>query len=286
MYIADPAIPFGSIVVGIEANGYMGVETCEKFLQAGFYVRGTVRAVEKHNLWMHRLFDKGCPAAFELVAVPDFGVEGAFDQAFRGAKGVIYVSTPIIFDPNPVRVLNPVIKGTINTLEAASRAGVKRHVLRSSSKAVESTIYDRPHQLSSNTFNYEAARQACCEPSADGFDRCSTVYNAGRTSAELTFWSWVGEHRPPFVANCVVPDGQFERVLDVEHISSTFVMLKSAIKGGWDKVVGHLTYFTDIQDSARLLADVAALPPVANERIFAYCHSSTWNELRHEIQDL
>lgn len=153
---------------------------------------------------------------------------------------MIYVSTPIIFEPDPVKVISPVIKGTINTLEAAARAGVKRYVLSSSSKAVESTVYDRPHHLSSNMFNYEAVSQACCEPSIDGFDRCLTVYSAGRTLAELAFWSWVGKSQPSFVANCVVPDGQFGRVLDVEHISSTFGMLKSAIKGDWDKVVGDL----------------------------------------------
>lgn len=29
-----------------------------------------------------------------------------------------------------------------------------------------------------------------------------------------------------------------------------------------------------------------ALPSVENERIFAYCHNSTWNGLRHKIQAL
>jgi uncharacterized protein YbjT (DUF2867 family) len=88
MRISDPAIPLGSIVVVIGANGYMGVETCEKLLQAGFYVRGTVRDVEKHRSWMHKLFDKSWPGAFELVAVLDFEADGAFDEAFRGIGSV------------------------------------------------------------------------------------------------------------------------------------------------------------------------------------------------------
>jgi nucleoside-diphosphate-sugar epimerase len=153
---------------------------------------------------------------------------------------VIFVSTPILFDPDPVKVFNPLINMTINTLEAAAKAGVKRYVLSSSSKAVETTIYDQSHHLGSNMFNYEAVRQASCEPSIDGFDRCLTVYSAGRALAELAFWSWVEKNQPPFVVNCVVPDGQFGRVLDAEHISSTFGMLKRAIKGDWEKVIGHL----------------------------------------------
>lgn len=83
MKITDPAIPFDSVVVVIGANGYMAVETCEKLLQAGYRVRGTVRDIQK-NLWMTELFEKQWPGKFELTKVEDFTVDGAFDAAFKG----------------------------------------------------------------------------------------------------------------------------------------------------------------------------------------------------------
>lgn len=83
MKITNPAIPFDSVVVVIGANGYMGLETCEKLLQAGFRVRGTVRNVAKY-LWMIELFDKKWPGKFQLTKVEDFEAEGAFDVAFKG----------------------------------------------------------------------------------------------------------------------------------------------------------------------------------------------------------
>lgn len=49
MHIADPAFVPGSTVVVIGANGYMAVEVCDKLLQAGYNVRGTVRDVKKHQ---------------------------------------------------------------------------------------------------------------------------------------------------------------------------------------------------------------------------------------------
>jgi NAD(P)-dependent dehydrogenase (short-subunit alcohol dehydrogenase family) len=49
MKISDPAIPFGSIVVVIGANGYIALETCVKLLEAGFRVRGTVQNVQQHR---------------------------------------------------------------------------------------------------------------------------------------------------------------------------------------------------------------------------------------------
>jgi uncharacterized protein YbjT (DUF2867 family) len=84
MHISNPAIPLDSIVVVVGANGYMAVETCEKLLQVGYRVRGTVRDVERHQAWMHTLFDKEWPGRFELVQVADFEADGAFDAAFKG----------------------------------------------------------------------------------------------------------------------------------------------------------------------------------------------------------
>ena len=86
MYIVDRAIPFNSTVVVVGANGYMGTETCDKLLEAGYRVRGTVRNVEKQRGWMSKLFDEKWPGKFELVQVLDFEVKGAFDEAFKGTR--------------------------------------------------------------------------------------------------------------------------------------------------------------------------------------------------------
>jgi NAD(P)-dependent dehydrogenase (short-subunit alcohol dehydrogenase family) len=82
--ISNPAIPLGSTVVVIGANGYIALETCVKLLEAGFRVRGTVRDVQRHRTWMHELFDTTWPSIFELVQVSDFEAEKAFDVAFQG----------------------------------------------------------------------------------------------------------------------------------------------------------------------------------------------------------
>jgi nucleoside-diphosphate-sugar epimerase len=157
MKISNPAIPLGSTVVVIGANGYIALETCVKLLEAGFRVRGTVRDVQQHRGWMHKLFDTTWPSMFELVQVPDFEADKAFDVAFKGpypspihlecattytgspitgSAVVIYVSTLVLFDTDPAKVIGPTVNGTINTPEAAARAGVKRYVLAGSLKAV------------------------------------------------------------------------------------------------------------------------------------------------------
>lgn len=93
MKISQPAIPFGSTVVVIGANGYIALETCHKLLEAGYRVRGTVRDVEQHRTWMHNLFDTTWPSKFELVQVPDFEAENAFDIAFQGPHALEMISS-------------------------------------------------------------------------------------------------------------------------------------------------------------------------------------------------
>ncbi|KAL3456513.1 putative aldehyde reductase 2 [Aspergillus heterothallicus] len=271
MRITNRAIPENSVVVVVGANGYIAVETCEKLLQAGYRVRGIVRDVNKHRDWMNALFNDKWPGKFELVQVEDFEAS-AFDEAFRGASDVIYPSMPIIFNPSTSKVHGPLIKGVLNTLESAARANVQRYVLGSSSKAVSSTVYNSPAKLGSDTFNQAAIAQAKNGPEEATFERMLAVYSAGRALAELTFWDWVRENEPPFVANCVVPDGQFGRVLDMRNLNvgaaSSTGQLQRTLKGEWEEVGLELAFLTD------------------NERIFAYSVNRTWNDMRHKVREL
>lgn len=283
MHIKDPAIPFDSVIVVIGANGFIALETCEKLLQAGFKVRGTVRDVDEHSKWMHSLFDGKWPGKFDLIEVSNFDETGVFDDAFRGelgffllffqqttvqsktkllitgAAGVIYVSTPMIFDSNPAKVVDQNINITINTLEAAAKAGVRRYVLNSSSKAVQSALYDdQPHSLTTSMYNWQSIQKTCCEPQKDTFEWMLNVYSAGRTIAELSFWSWIEEHKPPFVANCVVPDGNFGRGL--HGVTSSNELLKDALAGNWDAVPIPLCEFLPKYTDSWSIKDANATP--------------------------
>lgn len=127
------------------------------------------------------------------------------------------------------------VVGLLNTLEAAKSAGVQRYVLNSSSKAVDSADYGKlARELTVDTFNYEAVHEMRSGTADGSFERIVSIYSAARTLAEIAFWDWVKEYDPPFVANSVVPDDQFGRVLDmhnIEHGISTNGQLKAALEG-------------------------------------------------------
>jgi hypothetical protein len=61
------------------------------------------------------------------------------------------------------------------------------------------------------------------------------VYSAGRTLAELSFWSWVEENEYPFVVNSVCPDGNFGRGL--VGATSSNALLKKILAGDWTEAL-------------------------------------------------
>ena len=104
-----------------------------------------------------------------------------------------------------------------------------------------------------DTFNHSAVQEMHGGPKEDSFERIVTVYSAARTLHEMAFWDWVKNNNPPFVANCVVPDGQFGRVLDrynIEHGISTNGQLKNALLGNWSALglqLGEQSYPTTLR---------------------------------------
>lgn len=119
---------------------------------------------------------------------------------------------------------------------------MQRYVLSSSSKAVETALYnDRRHTATTRMYNWESIQKICCEPNEDSFEWMLNVYSAGRTLAELSFWSWIEENNPPFVANCVVPDGNFGRGLN--GATSSNGLLKKVLAGDWETILLPLGEF-------------------------------------------
>jgi nucleoside-diphosphate-sugar epimerase len=81
-----PAIPKGSLVLVTGVNGYLGSHVADRFLEAGYRVRGTTRDLKKVEglkaLWEKKYGQN----RLELVVVKDMSHEGAFDEAVKGTQ--------------------------------------------------------------------------------------------------------------------------------------------------------------------------------------------------------
>ncbi|KAL8370101.1 hypothetical protein RB595_000461 [Gaeumannomyces hyphopodioides] len=215
----DPSIPPGAWVLVTGVNGLVGSHIANQLIGRGYRVRGTVRSIDK-NAWMVDYFDrKFGKGFFELAQVVDITKPGAFNDAVRGMAGVMHVASAVAFDPNPDQVIPVAVDSTIGILEsAAGETSVERFVLTSSYSAL---VYPHPNQrirVTTETWNEESVSIAKNLPEdMSDVQKGFAVYCASKTKGEQAMWNWVKQNKPPFVANSVLPGGNFGRVLDVKN---------------------------------------------------------------------
>ncbi len=84
------------------ANGYLATWIVNKYLEAGYSVRGTVRSLFKGASLKDRFAHYG--DRFELVVVEDITKDGAFDEAIRGIEAVAHIASPFHYNAiNPTQ---------------------------------------------------------------------------------------------------------------------------------------------------------------------------------------
>jgi nucleoside-diphosphate-sugar epimerase len=104
-------------------------------------------------------------------------------------------------DPDPVKVISPMIAGTLNLLNAAAKQpAVKRFVLTSSCAAAASPQPGVARTIDTATWNTEASREAWAPPPYAA-ERGFAVYAASKMEMERGAWTWHGQHNPHFVLN-------------------------------------------------------------------------------------
>ncbi|MDX1651528.1 MAG: NAD-dependent epimerase/dehydratase family protein [Brumimicrobium sp.] len=135
-----------SPVVLTGGTGYLGSHILIELLKKEYVVHLTTRDVErtKNNEWIKRLMNEN-PGRLHIFP-GDLMDKGSFDEAMKGAKGLIHAASPFLIDnvKDPKKeLIEPAVKGTSNVLHAAEKAGtVEKVVLTSSVAAVHGDAID------------------------------------------------------------------------------------------------------------------------------------------------
>ncbi|BAF08006.1 cinnamoyl-CoA reductase 1 [Oryza sativa Japonica Group] len=116
-----------AVVCVTGAGGFIGSWIVKLLLARGYAVRGTSRrADDPKNAHLWAL--DGAAERLTMVSV-DLLDRGSLRAAFAGCHGVIHTASPMHDDPE--EIIEPVITGTLNVVEVAADAGVRRVVLSS-----------------------------------------------------------------------------------------------------------------------------------------------------------
>jgi len=134
----------GSLILLTGATGFVGFKTLVTALEHGYSVRAAVRSDNKAETVRSNLKLKNFGEnQLSFVVVPDFLLDGAFDEAVRGVKFVVHVASPIqgpgVTDDHDLHAefIRPAIQGTLGVFRSAQKdGGVERIVITSSAAAI------------------------------------------------------------------------------------------------------------------------------------------------------
>lgn len=281
------AILPGELIVVTGANGFIGSHVVDQLLLAGYNVRGTVRDSQKSS-WLVNFFNsKFGQGRFSLAEVPEMSTPGAFDDAFKGASGMVHVATPVMKHYDPFVAIILVVNGALEALKSAAKEPkITRVVMTSSSSAAASPQPNKEFIIDENTWNQSAVKAAWAPPPYEGSQRRVDVYAGSKTQSEEAAWKFMKEEKPHFVLNTVLPNANMGKVLSMEHqgYPSTNGWLKSL----WDGFPGEEgkeislippQYYVNVQDNARVHVAALVYADVKNERLFTFAHPYSWNDI-------
>ncbi|KAI1358683.1 hypothetical protein F5Y08DRAFT_106429 [Xylaria arbuscula] len=285
----NPSIPLDSVVLVTGVNGLIGSWVADKFLEAGYRVRGTVRSFTR-CAWMEPFFNKRYGSSrFELVEVSDFGAPGAWDKAVRGVASVAGVAGQAGLDLVDIdAALELEFPFVIGLLKAAQKeSSVKSVVFTSSAWAAWTPDPDKKVVLHEWSYNEEAViivRNS--KPGEGGI----LPYMAFKALLEQKIWEWVRTENPAYTFNTILPETVFGATLSPENqgIQSMCGMVKWLRDGVNLDMLASVPAqrFIDTQDLGLLYLAALTTLGVNGERLFAFGNKYSFSKVGQLLQDL
>ncbi|KAH7137619.1 hypothetical protein EDB81DRAFT_900988, partial [Dactylonectria macrodidyma] len=281
MSSSPTSIPVGSWVLVTGATGFVASQVTKQFLERGYKVRGTVRDLSQASWLVDDRFKSYVEnGSLELVAVPDLGAEGAFDEAVKGVSAIAHIATISSLDPNPNNVVPQTVAGTVSILEAAlAEPSVQEVVYTSTLLTATFPVPGNDIRVERHTWN-DAAIEAAWAPPPYEASRSLLSYTASKVAAEKELWKFVEENQPHFTVNVVSPASIVGEPLHRKHADSPVYWVSSLFRG--DKIAleaFHASFFVDVKDIAMLHVAAILDPEVKNARLQAWGHNHHWNDL-------
>lgn len=250
------------LVTGI--SGFIGKHCAVALLNKGYRVRGTVRSLARADavratLAKHAMIDGRLD-----FAEADLSSDAGWDAALQGCAYVMHVASPFpIAQPKDRDALvGPARDGTLRVLRAASKAGIPRTVLTSSTVSI---MYG-PRKSGGAPLTEDD----WTNPDAPDV----TPYARSKTLAERAAWDFVKSEGSGMELAVVNPGLVLGPALDGD-LSSSIEIIQLMLRGKYPAVPRVHIPVVDVRDVADLHVAAMTHPAAANQR-FLCADSSQW----------
>ncbi len=242
------------LVTGI--SGFIAKHIAFQLLEAGYDVRGTVRALSKADKVEKSLGDAGADVSRLSFAAADLTKDEGWEDAARGCKGVMHVASPFpIAQPANRNALTPAAKGgVLRVLRAAKDA--ERIVLTSSMVAM---MY-RPNRPA----EFSVSENDWTDPSW----RALSAYIVSKTEAEKAAWAAAVEGGFKHRLAAVNPGFVLGPALD-EDFGASLEVIRMLMTGAYPAMPDVSYPVVDVRDVADLHVRALETPDAGGRRLIA-----------------
>ncbi|KAI1422737.1 hypothetical protein F5Y12DRAFT_599227 [Xylaria sp. FL1777] len=288
--LSNPTIPLDSIILVTGANGLIASWVADKFLEAGYRVRGTVRSISRCS-WMEPFFaDRHGTGRFELIEVTDLGAPGVWNKAVRGVAGVAGIAGQAgldLVDVDAALDLEfPFVSGLLKA--AKDEPSVKSVIFTSSAWAAWTPDPSKKTVLHEWSYNDEAVRIMRSNISRE--EKGILGYMAFKALLEQRIWDWIRTEKPSYTFNTILPETVLGATLSPENqgIQSTCGFVKWLREGVHLDIIASVRAqrSIDTQDLGLLYVAALTTPGVDNERLFAFGSKFNYSRVAQILQEL
>lgn len=177
----QPRRPAGTVLV-TGGSGFLGGWCVIELMRHGYDVRTTIRDSSREGKVREALAGDVGTADRLAFFEADLSADAGWEAAVEGCEYVLHVASP--FPPtspkDPDELIVPARDGTLRVLRAATKAGVRRIVVTSSSATVAGAPEPRPNPLTEEVWT---------DPSAPD----TRAYVQSKVLAERAAWDFVND---------------------------------------------------------------------------------------------
>lgn len=238
-------------------SGFLGSHTALQLLNKGYHVIGTLRDLklaDSIKVALSPFTEHLANLEFREADLLDSSV---WDSLCQGMDFVQHIASPFprLLPKKESDLIRPAVEGTMNVLQAAHRAGVKRTVLTSS---IGSIMYGKTSQTTKALYTEEDWSDIAV--SAD-----ITPYFKSKTLAEKAAWDFVNQAEVAMELSVICPGAILGPVLEKDFGTSANIVIKNM--DGSSPALPRMGYdIVDVRSVAELHILAMELPEAAGQR--------------------
>lgn len=265
-----------SLVLVTGATGFVGKWTIVRLLQAGYRVRGTIRAMKRAaEVFRSVTTQVGREAASRLELVEaDLLDDRGWAEAMQGVDSVMHVAAAIRADEpkDQSLVIRPALEGTERVLKAAHAAGIKRFIMTSS---IATVGYGHGHTSGRRVYDETHFTNL------DGM-KFTWAYCIGKTRAERLAWDFAKANGIDLTT--IHPGAIIGPALD-DDASISIGLVSGLMDGSTPALPSNGFSIIDVRDVADLHVAALEKPEASGQRYLATSDYTPFPEVARILQE-